>query len=160
MQAYGLTVDRFLDHAAKWHGEASVVTAGIDGGDAVIGYAPLRERANRLSGALLDMGIAPGDRIATLAWNTQHHVEVWYGVMGVGIVCHTLNPRLTVAHLAAQIVKKLEGQASRFEIELTPAGLGKVEVRMEVSAHGHVAASLSFDNPQAAGSCACGDSFN
>lgn len=105
MQAYGLTVDRFLDHAAKWHGEASVVTAGIEGADAVIGYAPLRERANRLSGAFLDMGLRPGERIATLAWNTQHHVEVWYGAMGVGIVCHTLNPRLTVTQLAAMIVE-------------------------------------------------------
>ena len=104
MQAYSLTVDRFLDHAAKWHGRASVVTAGA-GGDAVTGYATLRDRANRLSGALLDLGLQPGDRLATLAWNTQHHVEVWYGAMGVGLVCHTLNPRLTVAHLAAMILE-------------------------------------------------------
>ncbi|WGM31858.1 AMP-binding protein [Brevundimonas sp. NIBR11] len=105
MQAYGLTVDRFLEHAAKWLGQASVVTAGIDGEDAVIGYAALRERANRLSGAFLEVGLAPGDRLATLAWNTQHHVEVWYGAMGVGMVCHTLNPRLTIAHLAAMITE-------------------------------------------------------
>jgi len=103
MQSYGLTVDRFLDHAAKWHGEASVVTAGSGGEDAVIGYTDLRDRANRLSGALLGLGLRPGDRIATLAWNTQHHVEVWYALMGVGMVCHTLNPRLTVEHLAAMI---------------------------------------------------------
>lgn len=103
MQAYGLTVDRFLDHAAKWHGRVPVITAGANGEDAVIGYAELRERANRLSGAFLDLGLKPGDRLATLAWNTQHHVEVWYGAMGVGLVCHTLNPRLTVAHLAAMI---------------------------------------------------------
>ena len=105
MQDYALTVDRFLDHGAKWHGEAKVVTAAAGGEDAVIGYAPLRERANRLSGALLDLGLKPGDRIATLAWNTQHHVEVWYAAMGVGIVCHTLNPRLTLAHLAAMVAK-------------------------------------------------------
>ena len=70
MQAYGLTVDRFLDHAAKWHGRASVVTARPDGEDAVIGYAELRERSNRLSGAFLGLGLRPGDRIATLAWNS------------------------------------------------------------------------------------------
>jgi acyl-CoA synthetase (AMP-forming)/AMP-acid ligase II len=105
MQDYALTVDRFLDHGAKWHGEARVITAGVDGPDSLLGYAALRERANRLSGALLDLGLAPGERIATLAWNTQHHVEVWYGAMGVGLVCHTLNPRLTIAHLAAMIVQ-------------------------------------------------------
>lgn len=75
MQDYALTVDRFLDHGAKWHGRKTVVTAG-GAGDAVIGYAELRQRANRLSGALLDLGLKPGDRIATLAWNTQHHLEV------------------------------------------------------------------------------------
>ena len=105
MQDYALTVDRFLDHGAKWHGEARVVTAGVDGQDSVLGYAALRGRANRLSGALLDLGLAPGERIATLAWNTAQHVEVWYGAMGVGLVCHTLNPRLTLAHLAAMIVQ-------------------------------------------------------
>lgn len=104
MQDYALTVDRFLDHGAKWHGTAQVVTAGV-GTDQSIGYADLRGRANRLSGALLDFGLQPGDRIATLAWNTQHHVEVWYAAMGVGLVCHTLNPRLTVAHLAAMVAK-------------------------------------------------------
>ena len=103
MQDYALTVDRFLDHGAKWQGQARVITAGADGADSAIDYAGLRDRANRLSGALLDRGLKPGDRIATLAWNTQHHVEVWYAAMGVGLVCHTLNPRLTVAHLASMV---------------------------------------------------------
>ncbi|MFC5345614.1 AMP-binding protein [Brevundimonas staleyi] len=101
MQDYGLTVDRFLDHGAKWHGDARVVTAGGDS----LGYAALRDRANRLSGALLDLGLKPGDKIATLAWNTRHHVEVWYAAMGVGIVCHTLNPRLTLAHMTAMVIQ-------------------------------------------------------
>ena len=104
MQDYALTVDRFLDHGAKWHGGARVVTAG-ERGDEVSTYAALRERANRLSGALLDLGLAPGDRIATLAWNSARHMEAWYGAMGVGLACHTLNPRLTVAQLAAMATK-------------------------------------------------------
>ena len=101
MQDYALTVDRFLDHGAKWHGEACVFTAGGDS----MGYAALRDRANHLSGALLDLGLAPGDKIATLAWNTRHHVEVWYASMGVGVVCHTLNPRLTLAHMTAMVIQ-------------------------------------------------------
>ncbi|RZI99373.1 MAG: AMP-dependent synthetase [Brevundimonas sp.] len=105
MQDYALTVDRFLDHGAKWHGRRPVVSARGDGRDDVIGYGDLRTRANRLSGALLDLGLRPGDRVATLAWNTQHHLEIWYAAMGAGLVCHTLNPRLTVAHLAAMVAK-------------------------------------------------------
>ena len=103
MQSYALTVDKFLDHAAKWFRDSGVVEA--DGGQVCgrIGYAALRERSNRMSGALTALGLAFGDRVGTLAWNTQHHVEIYYAAMGMGLVCHTLNPRLTPAHLAAMI---------------------------------------------------------
>lgn len=102
MQLYTLTLDKFIDHAAKWHGSTEVVTGG-EGGGARIGYAALRERANRLSGAFAALGLTAGDNLATLAWNSQAHMECWYGAMGIGIVCHTLNPRLAPAHLAAMI---------------------------------------------------------
>ena len=72
-----------------------VVTAREDGGD----------RPDRLCrpdgaqpaglGVLADFGVGAGDRVATLAWNSQAHVEAWYAIMGMGAVCHTLNPRLT-----------------------------------------------------------------
>ncbi len=103
MQSYALTVDKFLDHAAKWSGEREVVTGDRGRVANRIGYGELRERSNRLSGALLTLGFAPGERIGTLAWNTLHHFELYYAAMGAGLVCHTLNPRLTPAHLAAMI---------------------------------------------------------
>jgi len=103
MQAYALTVDKFLDHAAKWMGGREVVTAMSDGSVRRIGYAGLRDRCNRISGALGTLGLKFGDRIGTLGWNTQHHLELYYAAMGSGLVCHTLNPRLTVQHLAAMI---------------------------------------------------------
>jgi flagellar hook-length control protein FliK len=56
----------------------------------------------------------------------------------------------TVANLAAQILKKLDGRSTRFDIELTPLGLGRVDVRVDIGAHGRVTAAMSFDNPQAA----------
>jgi 3-(methylthio)propionyl---CoA ligase len=100
MQSYALTVDKFLDHAAKWHGLAEVVCA-VGPEVRRTTYAQLRERAARLSGGLLDRGLRLGDRVATLAWNTEDHLSISYAAMGVGLVCHTLNPRLSVAHLAA-----------------------------------------------------------
>ncbi|MGH6870409.1 MAG: AMP-binding protein [Rhizomicrobium sp.] len=99
MQPYALTVDKFLDHAAKWWPDREVVT----GEAGRIGYADLRRRSNHLSGAFARLGLAPGGRIGTLAWNTQHHLEVYYGAMGAGFVCHTLNPRLAPGHLAAMV---------------------------------------------------------
>ena len=80
-----------------------MVSATPDGGADRIAYGELRERCLRVSGALLDQGLAPGDRLATLAWNTQDHLTLYYAAMGVGLVCHTLNPRLSVGHLADMV---------------------------------------------------------
>jgi len=103
MQAFALTLDKFLDHAAKWHPDAEVVTAGEGENVARVGYADLRRRSLKASGVLTRLGVRPGDRVATLAWNTQAHVEAWYAIMGMGAVCHTLNPRLTENQLTAMV---------------------------------------------------------
>lgn len=102
MASYSLTVDKFLEHAAKWWGRREVVSAQASTTEH-IGYATLRGRSNSLSGALRSLGLRPGDRVGTLGWNTQHHFEMYYATMGAGFVCHTLNPRYTVEHLAAII---------------------------------------------------------
>ncbi|WP_296816743.1 AMP-binding protein [Brevundimonas sp.] len=103
MQAYPLTLDKFLDHAAKWSGEAEVVTGRADAEPLRIGYAALRERSRKVSAVLTGLGVGKGDRVATLAWNSQAHLEAWYGIVGIGAVCHTLNPRLTEAQLASMV---------------------------------------------------------
>jgi len=103
MQNHALTLDKFIDHAAKWHGASTVATASRGTVVRRAGYAALRDRSNRLSGALLALGLRTGDRIGTLAWNTQHHLELYYATMNAGLVCHTLNPRLTPEQLSAMI---------------------------------------------------------
>jgi fatty-acyl-CoA synthase len=100
IQSFPLTLDRILEHAAKWHAEVEVVTAGDGGINRRVGYSLLRQRAKKVSSVLRDFGVALGSRVATLAWNSQAHVEVWYAIMGMGGVCHTLNPRLTATQLA------------------------------------------------------------
>ncbi|MBL8552179.1 MAG: long-chain-fatty-acid--CoA ligase [Hyphomonadaceae bacterium] len=119
MQAYTLTVDKFLDHAAKWSPNREIVAADQGRAGSRLGYAALRTRSNRLSGALAAIGLRFGDRVATLAWNTQHHLEIYYAAMGAGLVCHTLNPRFTVAHLAA-IVSEAEDRALAVSASLAP----------------------------------------
>ncbi len=101
VQPFPLTLEKFLEHAAKWHPQAQVVTRRAEGKSDRIGYAALKDRSLRISAVLQSFGIRLGDRIATLAWNTQAHIEVWYACMGIGAVCHTLNPRLTGGQLAA-----------------------------------------------------------
>ena len=94
MQNWPLTVDRILDHASTWHGDREIVSRSVEGPIVRTTYARVQERAKRLSNALKGMGVGLGDRVATLAWNSARHMEAWYGVMGIGAVCHTLNPRL------------------------------------------------------------------
>ena len=103
MQDFALTLDKFLDHAAKWHPKVQVVTAGQHGETRRVTYAELRDNAKKVSNVLARLGVGRGDRVATLAWNTQDHMEAWYGIMGMGAVCHTLNPRLTASQLAWMI---------------------------------------------------------
>jgi fatty-acyl-CoA synthase len=100
IQSFPLTLDRIVDHAAKWHPEAEVVTAREGHENARVNYADLRDRARKISSVLQGFGVAAGQRVATLAWNTQAHVESWYAIMGMGAICHTLNPRLTAVQLA------------------------------------------------------------
>jgi fatty-acyl-CoA synthase len=89
-----LTVDRILDHAASQHGHREIVTRSLEGPIVRTTWREIHARAKRLSSALLDLGVKPGDRVATLAWNSGRHIEAWYAIMGIGAVCHTLNPRL------------------------------------------------------------------
>jgi fatty-acyl-CoA synthase len=94
MQRWALTVDRFIVHAARWHGTREVVSRGADGVVSRTTYADVARRAHQLSAALAAAGIGRGTRVATLSMNVSRHVEAWYGIMGLGAVCHTLNPRL------------------------------------------------------------------
>lgn len=94
MQDWPLTVDKILDHAKNWHPHREVVTRSVEGPIVRISYAEIHGRAKRVSKVLQGWDVKVGDRIATLAWNTARHIEAWYGIMGIGAVCHTLNPRL------------------------------------------------------------------
>ncbi|MDG2523377.1 long-chain-fatty-acid--CoA ligase [Caulobacter segnis] len=94
MQHGALTVDKIIEHAGRWHGDREVVTRSVEGPIVRTTYADILVRAKRLSSALVTLGIKPGERVATLAWNTARHIEAWYSIMGIGAVCHTLNPRL------------------------------------------------------------------
>ncbi|PXA90179.1 fatty-acyl-CoA synthase [Caulobacter sp. D5] len=100
MQHGALTLDKIIDHAAQWHGGREVVTRSVEGPIVRTTYAEIHNRAKRVSNLLLSLGIRPGDRVGTLAWNTARHIETWYGIMGVGAVCHTLNPRLFPEQIA------------------------------------------------------------
>ncbi|HEY1259129.1 MAG TPA: long-chain-fatty-acid--CoA ligase [Stellaceae bacterium] len=89
-----LLVSSILTHAATCHSDGEIVSRTIEGPIHRYTYADAELRAKQLARALLRLGVEPGDRIATLAWNTFRHVELYYAISGIGAVCHTINPRL------------------------------------------------------------------
>jgi fatty-acyl-CoA synthase len=94
MQDYPLLTHTILDHAALNHGEREQVTRSVEGPVRRTTLAEIRTRALKVAKALENEGVKLGDRIATMAWNTERHMETWFGIMGIGAICHTLNPRL------------------------------------------------------------------
>jgi fatty-acyl-CoA synthase len=99
MQSWPLTLDKIIDHAMKWHPARPVVSRRNDGVIERGSYAELNALARLISTALIRAGVRPGDRVATLASNHFLHLATWYGIMGIGAVCHTLNPRLHLNQL-------------------------------------------------------------
>jgi fatty-acyl-CoA synthase len=94
MQDWPLLTQRIIDHAASIHGEQEVVTRSVEGPIVRTTYAEIRKRALKVAQRLDRDGIKLGDRVGTIAWNTARHLECWYGIMGIGAICHTINPRL------------------------------------------------------------------
>ena len=94
MQDWPLRVSAIIDHAAKYHGGRAVVSRSVEGPVTRTNWAGVRAEALKLAQALTRLGVAPGEVIGCMAWNTARHMEVWYGVPGAGAVLHSLNPRL------------------------------------------------------------------
>lgn len=94
MQDWPLLTTSILDHAATEHAEREIVTRSVEGPFRTTTYGAVASRAKRVAKGLALSGVKPGDRVATMGWNTDRHLECWYGINGCGAIYHTLNPRL------------------------------------------------------------------
>lgn len=132
MQQHELTVDEFLSHAERWHGRTEVVSRTPEGSLERTNYAMVAQRARQVSSALLGAGLRAGDRVATLASSTVQHLECWYGIVGIGCICHTLNPRIYSEQLG-YIIGHAEDRLIFVEKQYLPrlAGLGKCLASVE-----------------------------
>ena len=100
MQQWPLLCSKVIDHAATYHPLREVVSRSVEGPMHRTNYREVRARAMKLAQRLDREGIKLGDRVATLAWNTWRHLECWYGIVGIGAIYHTLNPRLFPEQIA------------------------------------------------------------
>ncbi|MBC8081876.1 MAG: AMP-binding protein, partial [Hymenobacter sp.] len=114
-----LRIAGLLEHAAKWHADTEIVSRMPEGLLHRYTYADLGRRSRQLANALTRLAIGRGDRVATLAWNTHRHLELYYGVSGMGAVCHTINPRLFFEQLV-YIVNHAEDRLLFFDLTFLP----------------------------------------
>jgi len=94
MQDFPLRIMRLMDHAEREHGQREIVAARADGTVVRTNWKAVAHAARRLAQGLERLGVRPGERVATLAMNHDRHLVAWFGVVGMGGVLHTLNPRL------------------------------------------------------------------
>jgi 3-(methylthio)propionyl---CoA ligase len=99
MMLQPLQISSLLVHAARHHGDQQIISCGPDSHIHRYTYAQCEQRARRLAQSLTQIGVCPGDRVATLAWNSYRHLELYYAISGNGAVCHTVNPRLSVEQI-------------------------------------------------------------
>jgi len=115
-----LLVAPLLEYAAQYHADTEVITRSVEGPIHRLTYAQMYARTQQLANALIALGIKPGDRVATLGWNTWRHMELYFAVAGIGAICHTINPRLSNDQMR-YILNHAEDRALFFDLTFADA---------------------------------------
>ncbi|MEH6401722.1 MAG: 3-(methylthio)propionyl-CoA ligase [Sneathiella sp.] len=95
-----LLISSLIEYAGLNHGDVEIVSRSVEGPIHRTNYRNVNLRSKKLAQALARLGVKVGDRLGTLAWNGYRHVEIYFGVSGMGSVCHTINPRLFPEQIA------------------------------------------------------------
>jgi fatty-acyl-CoA synthase len=119
MQDRPLLISSLVEHAARFHPKAEIVSRLPEGGMHRTDWAGIRSEACRVANALKTLGIQPGERVGTLAWNSYRHLALYFGVSGSGAVLHTVNPRLFPEQID-YIVNHAEDQVMFFDTSFAP----------------------------------------
>ena len=119
MMQQQLLISSLLVHAERHHGEQEIVSRRVEGDIHRCTYRELAVRSRRMAKAMLALGVKPGQRVGTLAWNGYRHMELYYAVSGTGAVLHTLNPRLHPDQVV-YIADHAEDQVLCFDLTFLP----------------------------------------
>lgn len=114
-----LSIIEILRYAAAAFSKGEIVSVRTEGDIHRETYAEAFERSAQLAHGLTELGIATGDRVATLAWNGYRHFELYYGVSGMGAVCHTINPRLSAEQML-YIIRHANDRVLCFDLTFVP----------------------------------------
>ncbi len=146
-----LLISSLIVHAERHHGEQEVVSRRVEGDIHRTNYCEIGVRSRQMAKALGALGVQPGERVATLAWNGHRHLELYYAVSGSGAVLHTLNPRLHPDQVA-YIADHAEDQVLCFDMTFLPlveavaARLKTVQHFIAMTSRAHMPAASKIPN--------------
>lgn len=112
-------ISSLIDYAAAFHGDTEIVSRLPEGHVRRSSWRQVGEASKQVANALTELGVQQGDRIATLAWNSDRHLALYFGVSGTGAVMHTVNPRLFPEQIA-YIINHAEDRVLFFDITFAP----------------------------------------
>lgn len=115
-----LTIGSLIDHAARFHTTGEIVSVETGGGVEQSNWGQVGANARRLASALRKLGLEPGARCGTIAWNNRRHLEIYFGVSGGGFVCHTINPRMGPEQMV-YVINHAEDQVLFIDATFVPA---------------------------------------
>ncbi|MGE0233577.1 MAG: AMP-binding protein, partial [Flavobacteriaceae bacterium] len=122
---HGLSMDMPLllsvinEHGAVSNGRCEVVSRELSGEPVRFTFRQINARTKQLANALTKRGLGLGARATTIAWNTHRHLELFYGLTGIGAAIHTANPRLSNDQLAF-VVNSGKGEILFFDQDILP----------------------------------------
>ena len=151
MMSMPLLISSLIQHAARHSGDTEIVSKRVEGDLHRTTWGAVEFRARQLAQAFARLGLQPGERVGTLAWNGHRHLEIYYGTSGSGLVCHTINPRLFPEQIA-WIAGDADDRALCFDLTFLPLvekiapQLGQVRHFILMSDRAHMPAASSIPN--------------
>ena len=91
MMHKSLTISSLIEHAGRYHSETTVTSVETSGEVVHSNWGEIDTNARKLAAALERLGVSQGERCGTIAWNNRRHLEIYFGVAGAGMICHTIN---------------------------------------------------------------------
>lgn len=112
-------ISSLIEHAAAFHSDTEIVSRLPEGHVRRATWSQIGDASKQVANALAELGIEQGDRVGTLAWNSDRHLALYFGVSGSGAVMHTVNPRLFPDQIS-YIINHAEDQVLFFDITFAP----------------------------------------
>ena len=146
-----LLISSLLTHAARHNGDVEIVSKRVEGDMHRTTWSEVELRSRKLAQALARLGLKAGERVGTLAWNGYRHLEIYYGVSGSELVCHTINPRLFPQQVA-WIINDAEDKVLFVDLNILPLieklipSLPTVKAVVVMVARSHMPAETAIPN--------------